>query len=212
METSLTWLGRLMDAPDSADWRRLLDVYGPLLHAWLGRAGVPEAERDDLVQEVFLVLVQKLPQFRYDPQRSFRAWLWTILANKLQDHRRRRAVLVAVGGNALDAATEPDPTEGIDEEEYRHFLMRRALEVMQTEFQPATWKAFWECVLNERPAAEVPSRYRRCDLFRDHIALAAIFRCLGSTPALVEARHFASARYFVGDNHLELMALLQRLK
>jgi UDP-N-acetylenolpyruvoylglucosamine reductase len=38
----------------------------------------------------------------------------------------------------------------------------------------------------ERPAAEVPARYRRCDLFRDHIALGAVFRGREATPAEVE--------------------------
>jgi UDP-N-acetylenolpyruvoylglucosamine reductase len=38
----------------------------------------------------------------------------------------------------------------------------------------------------ERPAAEIPARYRRCDLFRDHIALAAWFRGRESTPAEIE--------------------------
>jgi RNA polymerase sigma-70 factor (ECF subfamily) len=28
---------------------------------------------------------------------------------------------------------------------------------MLAEFEPATWRAFWECVVNERPAAEVAS-------------------------------------------------------
>lgn len=40
---------------------------------------------------------------------------------------------------------------------------------------------------HERPASEVPARYRRCDLFRDHIALAAVFRATPSTPESVEA-------------------------
>jgi len=39
----------------------------------------------------------------------------------------------------------------------------------------------------ERPAKEVPAQYRRCDLFREHIALGAVFRGTVSTPELVEA-------------------------
>jgi RNA polymerase sigma-70 factor (ECF subfamily) len=26
---------------------------------------------------------------------------------------------------------------------------------MQADFQPATWQAFWQCAVNDRPAAEV---------------------------------------------------------
>lgn len=43
-------------------------------------------------------------------------------------------------------------------------------------------------VVVERPAAEVPARYRRCDLFRDHIALAAVFRGQPATPGQVEEK------------------------
>jgi len=42
-------------------------------------------------------------------------------------------------------------------------------------------------VVTERPAREVPARYRRCDLFVDHIALAGEFRGETSSPAEVEA-------------------------
>jgi RNA polymerase sigma-70 factor (ECF subfamily) len=34
-------------------------------------------------------------------------------------------------------------------------LVRRALELMRAEFQPATWKACWEFVVNGRSAAAV---------------------------------------------------------
>ena len=41
METSVSLLGRLAGAPTDADWRRLDDLYRPLLSAWVARAGVP---------------------------------------------------------------------------------------------------------------------------------------------------------------------------
>ncbi len=34
-------------------------------------------------------------------------------------------------------------------------LLRRALELMQREYRPATWRACWEQVVEGRPAAEV---------------------------------------------------------
>ncbi|MBL9138610.1 MAG: UDP-N-acetylmuramate dehydrogenase [Verrucomicrobiales bacterium] len=42
--------------------------------------------------------------------------------------------------------------------------------------------------VQELPAAQVPFSYRRCDLFRNHIALAADFVGEPSTPSEVEAR------------------------
>jgi RNA polymerase sigma-70 factor (ECF subfamily) len=45
----------------------------------------------------------------------------------------------------------------------------RAIELMQADFQPATWKAFWEFVVNGRPAADIA---RELDLTPNAIYLA----------------------------------------
>ena len=53
-------------------------VCGPvysLLYSWGRRVGLQPAAAADLVQDVLLVLVQKLPEFEYDRTKSFRAWL-----------------------------------------------------------------------------------------------------------------------------------------
>ena len=52
-------------------------------------------------------------------------------------------------------AAVPDGVEELTEAEYRQYLTDRALQLMQAEFQPATWKAFWECVTGGRSAADV---------------------------------------------------------
>jgi DNA-directed RNA polymerase specialized sigma24 family protein len=42
-----------------------------------------------LVQEVLTVLVVKLPDFQYDPNRRFRGWLQTVTLNEVRDFQRR---------------------------------------------------------------------------------------------------------------------------
>jgi RNA polymerase sigma-70 factor (ECF subfamily) len=151
--TPVSLLERLRRPDEQVAWERFAKLYTPLLCHWAQRLGARGAEVDDLVQDVFIVLVQQLPNFRYDPTKSFRAWLWTLLANKLHD-RRRRSTLRDGAGQLPDVAG-PDTVDAVDEAEYRHYLMRRALELMQAEFQPATWKAFWECAISDRSAADV---------------------------------------------------------
>jgi RNA polymerase sigma-70 factor (ECF subfamily) len=63
--------------------------------------------------------------------------------------------VAANGEAALAELASPAETNGPDEVEYRQQLVGRALKLMQTEFQPATWKACWECVVMDRPAADV---------------------------------------------------------
>ena len=53
-----------------------------------------------------------------------------------------------------DVAALPDE-EPFDEVEYRQQLVRRALQIMQAEFEPTTWKACWESVVSGRAATEV---------------------------------------------------------
>ena len=66
-------------------------LYTPLLYYWCQRAGLQEQDAADLVQEVFVLLVRKLPEFRYDRERSFRNWLRTVALNKWRESQRRRS-------------------------------------------------------------------------------------------------------------------------
>lgn len=51
------------------------------------RLGVPESAVDDVVQDAFLVLHRRLPE--YDGRASMKAWLLGITVRVVADHRRR---------------------------------------------------------------------------------------------------------------------------
>jgi RNA polymerase sigma-70 factor, ECF subfamily len=154
--TPASLLDRLRQPAAPAAWERFVDLYTPLLCLWAQRLGVQGADRDDLVQDVFALLVQKLPAFQYRPGLRFRGWLWTVLSNKLREQRRRHPLPVQPdGGPALEELAGPDAAEALDEAEYRQYLTQRALQLMRTDFQPTTWQAFYETVAAGRPAAEV---------------------------------------------------------
>jgi RNA polymerase sigma-70 factor (ECF subfamily) len=155
-DTPVSLLERLRQPGEQAAWDRFVQLYTPLLLHWANRLGLHDQAARDLVQDVFTVLVEKLPEFRYDPHKRFRAWLWTVTANKCRERRRRPALPVTQAEEGqLEELPGPDTTEAVSEAEYRRYLMQRALQLMQTEFQPTTWQAFWECVVADRPAAEV---------------------------------------------------------
>ena len=152
--TPVSLLDRLRRPDDPAAWERFVRLYTPLLYYWARRLGCQEPDAADLVQDVLTQLVRKLPDFTYDPDKSFRSWLRTVLLNTWRNHQRR-AELPQDATAGLDDLAIPDPASFLEEAEYRQWLVGRALELMRSEFQPATWKAFWECVVAERPAAEV---------------------------------------------------------
>jgi len=154
-KTSATLIDRLRMSGDSQAWERFVELYTPLLYHWARRMGLREPDAADLVQDVFTLLLKKLPQFTYDEQKSFRSWLRTITFNRWSEKQRSAGARREAGGAPLPEQAGPDAVEAFWEEEYQRHLVRRALEVMQSEFQPTTWKACWEMVVSDRPAAEV---------------------------------------------------------
>lgn len=153
--TPASLLERLRQPGEQEAWGQFVELYTPLLYYWTRRMGLDPADAADLVQDVFTVLVQKLPAFHYDRARSFRAWLRTVTFNKWRESLRRIRVQSGVNPAALAEITEPESPDPFWEVEYRQHLVSRALQVMQRHFQPTTWKACWEVVVQGRPAAEV---------------------------------------------------------
>jgi RNA polymerase sigma-70 factor (ECF subfamily) len=151
--TPVSLLERLRRPDEDRAWARFVDLYSPLLFSWARGVGLNEADAADLVQDVFTVLLEKLPTFTYRPSQSFRAWLRAVTLNKYRERRRRRAPVQAADG-MLDALPEREGN-AFWEAEYRERLASRAMQVMCAEFQPATWQAFWETVVAGRPGAEV---------------------------------------------------------
>jgi RNA polymerase sigma-70 factor (ECF subfamily) len=153
--TSPSLLERLQQSAEQADWERFVKLYTPLLFHWTRRLGLDGTDADDLVQDVFVQLVQHLRKFHYDPNKRFRGWLWTVTVNKWRERCRRRPIAVPAGDTQLDRVASPDVADEVDEAEYQQYLVVRALRFMEAEFQPTTWRAFWESVSMGRRASEV---------------------------------------------------------
>jgi RNA polymerase sigma-70 factor, ECF subfamily len=154
--TPASLLERLRRPAEAHAWAKFVELYTPFLFYWARRVGLPEQDAADLVQDVFALLVQKLPEFAYDEHKSFRSWLRTVTLNKWRENQRRRAAtpLPVCADSVLEQITEP-AGQDLWEAEYRQYVVGRALELMKSDFQPATWKACWEIVAVGRPAGEV---------------------------------------------------------
>ena len=153
--TPASLLERLRQPDEQSAWTRFVQLYTPLLFHWTRRLGLRDDDAADLVQDILTLLVRKLPEFRYDPRKSFRAWLRTITLNCWRNRCRRVELPREAHCPDLDGLAARDEADLLSETEYRQWLVGRALELMRTEFQPSTWKACWECVVSGRSAAEV---------------------------------------------------------
>jgi RNA polymerase sigma-70 factor (ECF subfamily) len=153
--TPVSLLERLRRPEEQQAWGDFVELYTPLLYHWARRAGLQSQDASDLVQDVLLLLLRKLPQFSYDHHKSFRSWLRTVTLNRWRESLRKQHLPAESDGVNLDELPGDDPAAEVWEAEYRTSLTRRALELMQADFQPSTWKACWEYVVEGRPAAEV---------------------------------------------------------
>lgn len=145
-------------------------LYTPLVAYWLRRDGFQSADVEDLTQEVFTAVGEKLNRFRReDGPGSFRRWLRTVARNKAIDRLREacRSPVVTGGSEALRRlACAVERNGEFDDRELgvavraseltieRRILYERALRLLQLDFQESTWMAFWRVVVQERDAEE----------------------------------------------------------
>ena len=161
-ETSATLLQRLNDRSDSVAWRRLVDLYSPLINAWLRRQGVSAEDAEDLTQEVLGIVVREVSRFRHNGRAgAFRTWLRTITINCLrQSWRSRRVRAQTTRSPDLDSALDQleDPASDLSrrwDREHDEFVLHRLLELIEPEFRPATWQAFRRQVIDGASAEAV---------------------------------------------------------
>ena len=160
--TSSGFLERLKTRDPSA-WQQLADVYGPLVYFWCRKYGVKSDDAADIFQEVFASVAAAIGRFQHQQQGGrFRGWLWTITRRKIQDHYRSLASREEARGGTdaqqwLAAVPEQPDEDGHDEEDRSQLsgLFVRALGMVKAEFEDRTWQAFWQVVVEKRPAQEV---------------------------------------------------------
>jgi RNA polymerase sigma-70 factor (ECF subfamily) len=162
-ETSLSLLDGLRGNPDDAAWRRLHDLYAPLIRKWLLQRSMIPQDADDVVQEVLLIVVRKLPQFRREPRTgAFRRWLLNITINSLREFWRSRKGAAAASPEHEAMLAELEDSDGNlsrqwDAEHDRH-VTQMLLERIRGDFEPRTWQAFEMVALQGVPAAEAAGR------------------------------------------------------
>jgi RNA polymerase sigma-70 factor (ECF subfamily) len=85
---SVTAGGVEREAPEtSLDFASLYDAWFAHVARWLRALGAPEADVEDLAQEVFLVVRRRLHEF---DGLNVPGWLYRIASRKVRQYRRRR--------------------------------------------------------------------------------------------------------------------------
>ena len=148
-------------AHDADAWRRLSALYAPLVYRWARQASLQSQDAADVLQEVFRNVATHLARFHRDrPGDSFRGWLWTITRNKVRDHYSRRAARAeddgALAQALLNEAAEPlSDDSAMPASDANLDLAHRVLSLVQGDFEPRTWQAFWRTTVDGLAARDV---------------------------------------------------------
>lgn len=160
-DTSSDLVSRLRVRDDQA-WERFTAVYGPLVFYWCQRSRLGDADAADVVQNVFVAVAAAINNYRPRSGSPFRAWLWTITRNKINDHFRvKNAAADAVGGSAaaqrLAQLPDYEPHEETDAQDRDQLsaLFHRGLATVRAEFEERTWQAFWRAAVENESTADI---------------------------------------------------------
>jgi RNA polymerase sigma-70 factor (ECF subfamily) len=160
--TSLSLLQRVQAQPGPDSWSRLVELYRPLIHAWVSRYRVQASDADDLTQEVLAILVRELPHFEHRGQPgSFRAWLRTIAANRMRAFWRAGRCRPAATGDSdfaemIAQIEDPEsPLSRVWDRQHDEHVLSRLLELMEQEFEASTVQAFRRTAIEAARAEEV---------------------------------------------------------
>jgi RNA polymerase sigma-70 factor (ECF subfamily) len=146
--TSLGLVERLAAENDGLAWRQFNEAYGPYLRQFLVGQGATLDRADDVWQEVLIVALRKLPEFRHSQRKgAFRAWLKTVaihLLRRIGDHRHEQQLNSSVAEALADPGSELSRVWEIELRKYqREKVAAQLLEwELDERFEPTTLEAF----------------------------------------------------------------------
>jgi RNA polymerase sigma factor (sigma-70 family) len=211
--TRASLLGRLKDWGDEKSWQEFFDTYWRLIYGVALKAGLSDAEAQDVVQETLLTVAKKVGQFKSDPALgSFKGWLLLITRRRIADQLEKRGKLPqtvqisgAPGASAVPSASAddatrtstlervPDPaTFNLDacwEEQWQKNLLRAATEKVKSVVSPKQFQIFELYVLREWPVGKV-ARVLSVSAGQVYLARHRVSRLLKQEIARLEKRSF----------------------
>ncbi len=148
-------------------------TFAPIVYRWCRRSGISQQDAPDIVQDVFATVARGIGTFeRRREEGSFRAWLATITRSRVRDYlRKEQRHQIASGGTEalLQLNNLPADLEAsISVESIESPLARRVMEILRTEFEEVTWKAFYMTTVESLSPAIAADRLK--------ISLASVYQ------------------------------------
>jgi len=165
--TRRSLLGRLKDWDDQQSWKEFFDTYWKLVYGVAVKAGLADAEAQDVVQETIISVARQMPGFNYDPAvGSFKNWLLLITRRRIADHLRKRYRQLPPhearaeddsDTGTLERIPAPEDTrlEAIWDEEWRKNILEAAIQKVRCKVDAHAFQIFDCYVLKQWPVKDV---------------------------------------------------------
>jgi RNA polymerase sigma factor (sigma-70 family) len=156
--TRASLLSRIKDWEDRESWQDFFDTYWRLIYGTARKAGLSDAEAQDIVQETVLSVARNVGDFKYDPAVcSFKSWMLQVTRWRILNHLKKReaetARLVSADAAATPQSGErlpferiPDPKgsdlEAVWEAEWESNLLNAALERVKRRVEPGQFQIY----------------------------------------------------------------------
>jgi RNA polymerase sigma factor (sigma-70 family) len=143
--TRETLLQKIKSQDSQEYWNDFITIYTPYIKAIIRKISVGNSENDDLVQAVFLVCLNKLPEFEYDSEKGrFRYWLSRITTwvcnNHIRKSNNRQKILY--DNQSFFEQDLPSEIEIIADQEWKVFISNKAWENVKSELSDTLLKIY----------------------------------------------------------------------
>jgi RNA polymerase sigma-70 factor (ECF subfamily) len=168
--TRTTLLQRLKNWQDQSSWQDFFDTYWKLIYSGALKAGLNEAEAQEVVQETMISVAKHMPTFEYDRAiGSFKAWLLTMTRWRITDQLRKRRRLAAhdsvddtdadarMTGKMMDPVSEC--LDALWDAEWQKNLLDAAIDKVRRRLDPQKYQIFDFYVNKEWPSDDVAKAF-----------------------------------------------------
>ena len=170
--TRATLLVRLKNWQDQSSWQEFFDIYWKLIYGVARKAGLSDAEAQDVVQETMVAVSKHMPDFNYDPALgSFKAWLLNMTRWRIVSQVRKRSPAVELRSSPDSTSTaSADPVQNLPdpagaeldhhwEAEWENNLLEAAIARVKRRVDPIKYQIFDLYVNKEMPPEKVAASF-----------------------------------------------------